>query len=107
LKRGNLVSVVLEGDLGTPRPALIIQADHFDKTMTVTVALLTSTLVDAPLLRLTVAPDAENRLHETSQIMIDKTMTVRRETLGAVIGTISDDIMIAVNRSLALFFRIG
>jgi mRNA interferase MazF len=29
MKRGDLVAVALSGDYGKPRPALIVQADHF------------------------------------------------------------------------------
>jgi mRNA-degrading endonuclease toxin of MazEF toxin-antitoxin module len=29
MHRGDLVTVALQGDAGKPRPALVIQADHF------------------------------------------------------------------------------
>jgi mRNA interferase MazF len=29
MQRGDLITVALQGDAGKPRPALIIQADHF------------------------------------------------------------------------------
>jgi mRNA interferase MazF len=82
---------------------LVIQADQFDATATVTVLLLSSTLVDAPLIRLTVAPSPENGLRTPSQVMIDKAMTLRREKLGAPFGRLDDDTLVAVNRGLALF----
>jgi mRNA interferase MazF len=44
----------------------------------VTVLLLSSALVDAPFLRLTIAPNGENGLRQSSQIMINKTTTVMR-----------------------------
>jgi len=103
MRRGDLVTVALQGDLGKPRPALVIQADQFDATATVTVLLLSSTLVDAPLIRLTVAPSPENGLRTPSQVMTDKAMTVRREKLGAPFGRLDDDTLVAVNRGLALF----
>lgn len=103
MRRGDLVTVALQGDLGKPRPALVIQADQFDATATVTVLLLSSTLVDAPLIRLTVAPSPENGLRTPSQVMIDKAMTLRREKLGAPFGRLDDDTLVAVNRGLALF----
>ena len=57
MKRGDLVIVTLAGDYGKPRPALIVQADLFNEThASVTVVPVTSTLVDAPLFRLTVEP---------------------------------------------------
>ena len=54
MRRGDLVTAVVQGDFGKPRPALVIQADAFTGHATVTVLLVLSTLIDAPLLRLTV-----------------------------------------------------
>lgn len=48
MKRGDLLGIVLQGDFGKPRPALIIQSDQFDVLGTLTVLLLTSTLIEAP-----------------------------------------------------------
>jgi mRNA interferase MazF len=67
------------------------------------VLLISSTLVDAPLIRLAVEPSAENGLRKPSQVMIDKAMTVRRDRVGAPFGRLEDDTMVAVSRSLALF----
>jgi mRNA interferase MazF len=103
MRRGDLVTVVMSGDFGKPRPALVIQSDHFDATATVAVLLISSTLVDAPLIRLAVEPSAENGLRKPSQVMIDKAMTVRRDRVGAPLGRLEADTMVAVNRSLALF----
>jgi len=103
MTRGDLVTVAISGDFGKPRPALVIQSDHFDATATVTVLLISSTLVDAPLIRLPVEPKAENGLRKPSQVMVDKAMTVRRDRVGAPFGRLDDDTMVAVNRSLALF----
>jgi mRNA interferase MazF len=103
MTRGDLVTVAISGDFGKPRPALVIQSDHFDATATVTVLLISSTLVDAPLIRLAVEPKAENGLRKPSQVMVDKAMTVRRDRVGAPFGRLDDDTMVAVNRSLALF----
>ena len=103
MRRGELVTVAMPGDFGKPRPALIIQADQFDATGTLTLALLSGTLIDAPLIRLTVEPTALNGLRKPSQIMIDKIMSVKRDRLGDAFGKLDDEVMLAVNRSLALF----
>jgi len=103
MRRGDLVTVAMSGDFGKPRPALVIQSDHFDATATVTVLLISATLVDAPLIRLAVEPSPENGLRKPSQVMIDKAMTVRRDRVGAPFGRLEDDTMVAVNRSLVLF----
>jgi len=107
VKRGSFVPVAVQGDLGKPRPALAIQSDRFDEHATVTVLLMSSTLIDAPLLRVTVQPDAENGLTKASQIMIDKAMTLRRERIGAPFGMASDQIMLEVSRLLAVFLGIA
>ena len=58
--RGDLVTIAVKGEFGKPRPALVIQADHFDQHTSLTVLPVTSSVVDAPLLRITVMPNAEN-----------------------------------------------
>jgi mRNA interferase MazF len=69
LKRGDLVTVALQGDQGKPRPALVVQADYFGDLGSVTVLPITSTLVDAPLMRVPVEPSEHNGLARRSQIM--------------------------------------
>ena len=103
MRRGDLVTVAMSGDFGKPRPALIVQSDRFDATGTVTVLLLSTTPVEAPLLRPTVRATPENGLRQSSQIMIDKIMSVRREKLGMPFGRLEDEMMVLVNRSLAVF----
>ena len=106
MMRGDLVTVAMRGDFGKPRPALVIQADQFNEHATVTVLPVTSTLVAAPLLRITVQPSAENGLQQPSQVMVDKSMTVRRDKLGQAFGRIDVDVMVEVERCLAVFLGI-
>jgi mRNA interferase MazF len=103
MRRGDLVTVALPGDFGKPRPALVVQSDGFPTTATVTVLLLSGTIVDASLIRLTVEPSAANGLRKTSQIMVDKAMSVMMDRLGQPFGMIEAEVMVAVNRALALF----
>lgn len=107
MKRGDLVSVAVSGDYGKPRPAVVIQSDRFDGTGTVTVLLISATLVDAPLIRLTVEPSPENGFRKTSQVMVDKAMSVRREKLGPVFGHIDAETMVSVTRALAVFLGVA
>ncbi len=103
MKRGDVVAVALPGDQGKPRPALVVQADRFVELAAVTLLPITSTLVEAPLLRVPVAPSRQNGLTRPSQIMIDKPQTPRRGRIGGVIGRLDDLTMVAVNRALAVF----
>lgn len=104
MRRGDLVPVAVPGDFGKPRPALVIQSDQFGETATVTVLLVSGALVDAPLIRVDVEPSPGNGLRKRSQVMVDKAMTVKRDKLGEPFGRLEDGAMVAVTRSLALFF---
>lgn len=108
MKRGDLVTVAAKGHYsGKPGPALIVQADLFAALSSVTVCLLSSELIDAPLLRLTVDPSPDNGLETRCQIQIDKLVTVPRDKLGARIGSLDHETMVTVERSLALFLGIA
>lgn len=107
MRRGDLVTVAISGDFGKPRPALIIQADAFAETGTVTVLLISSTLVEAPLIRPTLGPTPENGLQKASQVMIDKAMTVRRDKLGPPFGRVDDETLLSVTRLLAVFLGLA
>lgn len=107
MRRGELVTVAMPGDFGKPRPALVIQADQFEHTGTVTVLLVSGTLVDAPLIRLTVQPTPTNGLHKPSQVMVDKAMSVKRDRLGPAFGRLDDETMLSVTRTLAVFLGIA
>ena len=107
MRRGDLVAVTMPGDFGKPRPALIVQADQFSETGTVTVLLMSSTLVDAPLIRPVVQPSPANGLRKPTQVMVDKAMSVKRDRLGEPFGRLDDRAMLAITRSLAVFLGIG
>ena len=102
-----MVTVALQGDYGKPRPALIIQADQFVDLGSVVILPLTSTMVEAPLLRLNVGPSSDTGLRNTSQIMLDKPMTVKADKIGPTFGHLDDAAMVSVNRSLALFLGLA
>lgn len=97
----------MQGDFGKLRPALVIQADQFDEHATATVLPVTSTLVAAPLLRITVQPDAGNGLQKPSQVMVDKAITVKRDEVGPTFGHIEVDTLLEVERCLAVFLGIA
>lgn len=107
MMRGDLVTIATQGEFGKPRPALVIQANQFSEHTSVTVLLITSTLVNAPLLRITVEPDADNGLEKPSQVMVDKAMTVRRDKIGAAFGRLGPDALVEVERCLAVFLGIA
>jgi len=90
-----------------PRPVVIIQDDRFDATASVTVCAFTTDPTDAPLFRLLVEADEMTGLRESSRLMVDKVTTVSRTKLGECIGRLNDDVMLRLERSLAVFLGFG
>ena len=103
MRRGDLVTIALQGDYGKPRPALVIQSDLFDEHPSITVLPVTSELRDTPLFRLTIQPNADNGLRRPSQVMVDKAQTVPRGKIGSTFGHLDDESLLAVNRAWAVF----
>lgn len=108
MKRGDIVLAVARGDYGKPRPAVIVQSDLFNAThASLLVCLLTTELIDAPLFRLPLAPTAATGLREASQIMVDKLLALPRERIRGHIGVADDEIMLSLNRALALMLGLA
>ncbi|MHB1871332.1 MAG: type II toxin-antitoxin system PemK/MazF family toxin [Steroidobacteraceae bacterium] len=105
--RGDLVTVAPSVDFGKLRPALILKADQFAGTATVTVLLASSTLDEPPLLRVTVQPNAENGLRRPSQVMVDKAMTAKDQNLGRTVGHVDYEALLEIERRLAVFLGIA
>lgn len=106
MRRGDLVTIALQGTYGKPRPALVIQSDLFAEHPSVTILPVTGELRNTPLFRIAVEPNATNGLRKTSQIMADKVQTVPRDKIGEVFGHMSEEDMLAVSRALAVFLGV-
>ena len=104
MRRGDLVTVALQGDAGKARPALVIQAGHFAALPTVVVLPLTSTLIDAPLMRVTIEGSG---LLQRSQVMVSRPQTVQRNKIGRVIGHVDAATLLEVTRRLAVLLGIA
>ncbi|MGA9534289.1 MAG: type II toxin-antitoxin system PemK/MazF family toxin [Desulfobacterales bacterium] len=108
MKRGDVVLVVVPGDYGKPRPAVVVQTDLVnDIHSSIVVCPVTSRIQDAELFRLTIEPSPSNGLHKTSQIMVDKIVAVRRDKIRDSIGILDEELMIRLNRSLAFWLGLG
>lgn len=92
---------------GTPRPVVIVQDDAFQGTASVTVCPFTTQLVDAPLIRLPIAPTKQNGLHGPGHLMVDKLTTVARAKLQKRVGTLADDDVIRLNRAVVVFLGLA
>jgi mRNA interferase MazF len=108
IKRGQLVTIALQGDHGKPRPALVVQSDLFQGFPSVIICPLTSEIrEDAEGYRINIAPTPENGLRELSQISIDKITAVTIPKIGRVIGHADAETMELVTRALTIFLAIA
>ena len=105
-RRGDLITIALQGDYGKPRPALIIQSDLFSEHPSVTILPVTSDLRGTPLFRIPIKPTESNGLRKPSEVMVDKAQTVPREKIGDVFGHMVEEDMLAINRTLAVFLGV-
>jgi mRNA interferase MazF len=103
MKRGDLVTVVLPGAYGKPRPAVIVQSDAVEEMESITFLPLTGEILPEQVFRVTVSPSATNGLQRPSQVMADKCSTLPLAKVGAVFGRLHDEDMDAVHRALALY----
>ena len=106
MRRGDLVTIALQGNYGKPRPALIVQSDLFSAHPSVTILPVTSELRHLSLFRVPVKPSEANGLRKSSEVMVDKAQTVPREKIGNVIGHLADEDMLAISRTLAVFLGV-
>lgn len=109
IERGDVVVVAARGaNTGKPRPALVVQSDlHNEVHPSLTVCPITSKLVDAPLFRTTVEPSDANGLKTTSQVMVDKVVTVPRTSIRERIGQLDAPDLTRVEASLRYWLGLG
>jgi mRNA interferase MazF len=91
LKRGDVVLVVLQGELGKPRPCVVVQSDELGALSSLIVCPMSSHIDAANRMRPVVAPTGENGLLVRTQIMTDKLNTLRRDRIRRVIGKLDSD----------------
>jgi mRNA interferase MazF len=90
LTRGDIVIAVFPGELGKPRPAVILQRDELlGLFSTILCCPMTTHLIDAPTLRPIIVPSPDNGLQEISQIMVEKLSPLRRDVIRQQIGRLT------------------
>jgi mRNA interferase MazF len=92
---------------GKPRPAVILQDDHFDATRSVTVCSFTTNPTEAPLFRIPVHPSERNGLNEPCRLMVDKITTVPRSRIGSRVGCLEDEHILSLNRAIVVFLGLA
>lgn len=106
-RRGDIVSCVLSGDYGKPRPAIIVQSNLFNEShSSTTLCPLTTHLIEAPLFRVTVVPSKQNGLKQPSQIMIDKISSIRTDKINQKIGVLGPVQIQKLNEALKTWLEI-
>ena len=95
IQRGQVITIASPGAYsGKPRPAVVVQANRWlVGHPRITLCPLTSTLIDAPLVRIIVEPSAMNGLRKRSQLMVDKLFTVPIGDIGSSIGCLETTAM--------------
>src|SRR5476651_2442632 len=89
MTRGDIVVVAARGvDTGKPRPAVVVQSDSFTATHdSVTLCLITSHTIATPMFRVSLPPGERTGLASSSQVMVDKVVTVPRGAIVRHIGS--------------------
>ena len=100
-RRGDLVTVSLQGDFGKPRPALVVQTDLLDALPTLMLCPISSELRDADF-RVLLQPTPDNGLRLPSQVMVDKVSTLPSSKVGTAFGHLDVESLRKVDRALLL-----
>ena len=92
---------------GKPRPVLIVQADDFPETGSITICPLTTHEVGTKYARAPVEPDADNGLRQPSIAMTDKITTIPRTRLGKRLGALKPTAMAPINQAILVFLGLA
>jgi mRNA interferase MazF len=108
MTRGEIWTVAGGADYaGKPRPAVIVQDDDFDATRSVTICILTTNPIEAPLFRIRIEPSDENGLNASSALMVDKLTTVPREKIGRRLGRLDARDVVRMNQAILVFLGLA
>lgn len=104
MQRGDIVLCSFSGDYGKVRPAVIVQnsvtLDHFDS---ITLCPITSDCKPVKLTRINLGIEPGTGLDRSSQIMVDKIMTVRKNRVVKHIGHLPEAVLHKLNDSLLIW----
>ena len=108
MKRGEIWTLAGGPDYtAKPRPAIIVQSDRFDATLSVSICPLTTTLVETIHVRFAIKPTGSNGLLLPSYAMVDKISTVPRSKVGRFVGHIGKRHLALLKQRIALFLGIA
>jgi mRNA interferase MazF len=108
LKRGEIWTIAGGADyVGKPRPAIIVQSDQFDATLSIVVCPLTGTDADAEPARFAIAPSQRNGLRARSYVMVDKISSIPKTKVGHRIGQLDANDVVLLNQHVILFLGLA
>lgn len=107
MKRGEIRLVAGGVYASKPRPAVVMQDDLFAALDSVTVCPLTTTVVDAPLLRVLIPATENSGVDADSYAMVDKLTTVRRSNVSTRVGEVTAHQLTNIERRMLVFLGIA
>ena len=107
IRRGDIVFAV-HGDLGKPRPAVVVQADSFNENaLAILVCPLTTEITERLPLRPIVLASPHSGLRERSQIMTDTMLALRSDRIRSVLGVIDSATSQQLDRALLVILGLA
>jgi mRNA interferase MazF len=107
MKNSDIVTALIKGDYGKPRPVVVVQSNKINETESVLVCLLSSETSKTYKHRFTIRATAKNGLKVDSQVMIDKITSVPRKKCGKVIGKLTRSEKSMLNNGLLLILGLA
>ena len=107
ISRGEIWLVAIGSGGARQAPAVVLQDDGFAGTTSVTICPFSERAVDAPLLRLPVAPPAGSGLPPRTHLMIDRIGTISKTRLRQRLGRLSGEDLVRMNRALLVFLGLA
>jgi mRNA interferase MazF len=108
IARGDVLLMVVPGDLGRPRPGVVVQAAEFNAHLTtVFVCPVSSHLRDNISLRPLIDPTPKNGLRVPSQVMTDKMVALRRDRIRRIIGRIEPETSGQLDRAILVLLGLA
>lgn len=107
MKRGDLLIVVLSGDYGKPRPAVLVQSEALFEAESLLICPLTSDVSTAGPFRMALSPTTENGLTSSSVVMTDKVTAVPRRRCRERIGQLTASELQELDSSLMFVLGLG
>lgn len=101
MTRGEIIVVSLPGDLGKPRPAVVVQSDALTDAASIIVCPLTTSVEEGEAIRPLVLPSSATGLRRPSRVMVDKVTAVTRARCRPAIGRLDAPDLEALNVALA------